>query len=356
MILTARQDALPPDDIPCVLTQDRQWTLSQKIAHRLGRRGDVLAAVTGRSFAEAANRACRDYGIDVILAEETQGWAYWIGTQTKVPLVVVLHGPWLLHEDIQNAGQAADQGRATREQRAFRSAAGILAPSQSVLDAVARTGVIAGKPQAVIANAFQLATPPPPAARDIGQGVLFVGRYDKHKGGDTALEAFAKIAPTQTPLTFVGPDRGFVRDDGTTEYLPEALARLPDAVRAQVHVTGRLNADTIAGLRQTHGIALIASRYENLNYTMLEAMAAGQAIVATDVGGLSEVLEHEETALLVPPDNASAMAKALNRLIADPELAARLGTAAQAQLAKAFHPRLIAEKTVTFLCENGIVS
>lgn len=355
VIITPRLDAPAPEGIPFISAEDRGWTPWQKITHRLGRKGEVVAAVTGEGLADAAERACREHGVEVILAEETQGWSYWISKRVKAPVVVVLHGPWVLHEDIQDTGQPANQGRAARELRAFRAAAGILAPSRNVLEAVARTGAIDGRPRAVIANAYRPATDTDPAARDLGQGILFVGRYDRHKGGDTALRAFAGITEPSARMTFVGPDRGLMLEGGGIEHLPEALARLPEDVRTRLDVKGRQNAGTIAKLRRTHGIALIASRYENLNYTMLEAMAAGQAIVGTAVGGIAEVLAHEETALLVPPDDPQAMADALTRLIRDPALAARLGAAVQARLAADFHPRVIAETTVTFLRDNGIV-
>jgi glycosyltransferase involved in cell wall biosynthesis len=102
-------------------------------------------------------------------------------------------------------------------------------------------------------------------------------------------------------------------------------------------------------MRSEHAIALIASRYENLNYTMLEAMAAGQAIVSTKVGGPAEVLEDGRTALLVPPGDPAAMAAALARLQADSALVSRLGQAAQDKLAQDFNPATVAARTVSFL-------
>ena len=58
-------------------------------------------------------------------------------------------------------------------------------------------------------------------------------------------------------------------------------------------------------------------------------MATGRAIVASRLAQLSSILTHAETALLVEPDDVSALAAALDRLFVDPELRARLGVAAQ---------------------------
>ena len=57
----------------------------------------------------------------------------------------------------------------------------------------------------------------------------------------------------------------------------------------------------------------------------MEAMAVGRPVVASKVGGIPEMLLHEETGLLVPPKSPESLSKALGRLIADTDLRARLG-------------------------------
>ena len=77
------------------------------------------------------------------------------------------------------------------------------------------------------------------------------------------------------------------------------------------------------------------SLHEGLPYTLLEAMAFGTPVIASRVGGLAEVVQDGTTGLLVTPGDASDLADALRRLIADPSLRKRLGDAAQgAQRAK----------------------
>jgi glycosyltransferase involved in cell wall biosynthesis len=64
-----------------------------------------------------------------------------------------------------------------------------------------------------------------------------------------------------------------------------------------------------------------------------EAMAAGKPFVATDVGGLRDIFESGENAMLVPPNDARAMAAALEKLLLDDHLRASMGSAGQARLA-----------------------
>jgi glycosyltransferase involved in cell wall biosynthesis len=181
--------------------------------------------------------------------------------------------------------------------------------------------------------------------------ILFVGRFDLHKGGDTILEAFACLAETHphARLTFAGPDRGVPQPDGTTTNLASFLSGLPGSIKRQVTYKGRIDRSEVARLRSEHAIAVIASRYENLNYTLLEAMAVGQAIVSTNVGGPAEILENGQTALLVPPDDPGAMAAALGRLMDDDALRRRLGDTARASVARDFNPARIARETLRFV-------
>jgi glycosyltransferase involved in cell wall biosynthesis len=99
---------------------------------------------------------------------------------------------------------------------------------------------------------------------------------------------------------------------------------------------GVLHAFTFLGHRDDVGARLaeadvfvLPSRSEAFPNAVLEAMAAGLPIVASGVGGILELIDSGRTGLLVPPGEPRALAEALCRLIADPELAARLGVAAR---------------------------
>jgi glycosyltransferase involved in cell wall biosynthesis len=73
---------------------------------------------------------------------------------------------------------------------------------------------------------------------------------------------------------------------------------------------------------------LMPSLHEGLPYTLLEAMALGIPVIASRVGGLAEVIEDGRTGLLLPPEDAPALAAAIRQLQRDAGLRARLGAAA----------------------------
>jgi glycosyltransferase involved in cell wall biosynthesis len=68
----------------------------------------------------------------------------------------------------------------------------------------------------------------------------------------------------------------------------------------------------------------------------MQAMAAGKAIVATNVGAVSELVKDNESAMLVPPEDESLMSRAIAKLLRDPELSRKLGAAAKAKASSEF--------------------
>lgn len=83
-------------------------------------------------------------------------------------------------------------------------------------------------------------------------------------------------------------------------------------------------------------ILVHTARQEPLGRVILEAAAAGLAIVATDVGGTSEIVRHGESALLVPPDEPQMLAEAVRRVVESPELRGQLSAAAQKRIKTVF--------------------
>jgi len=93
-------------------------------------------------------------------------------------------------------------------------------------------------------------------------------------------------------------------------------------------------------------VVALPSLQEGLGVAALEAMAAGRPVVASRVGGLTEAVVHEETGLLVPPGDPTALATALVRLARDPGLRARLGAAGRARVLARYTAARMAEGTL----------
>ena len=89
-------------------------------------------------------------------------------------------------------------------------------------------------------------------------------------------------------------------------------------------------------------IVALASRNEGTPVALIEALAAGRAVVATDVGGVPDVITHGVTGILAPADDVAALAEALSTMIARPAERARLGAAGREQVLDRYRPGRLA--------------
>jgi len=149
------------------------------------------------------------------------------------------------------------------------------------------------------------------------------------KGLVPLLEAVAKLRTERdVELTVIGRPREGGRVDKTINRLG-----LGDVVTC---VSG-ISDDALARLYGEAEVAVVPSLYEGFSLPAIEAMACGVAVVATTGGALPEVVgESGETGLLVTPDDPGELAKAIARLLDDPELRARLGAAGRERVINRF--------------------
>ena len=349
-IIAHRVDA-PHDHPRVVLIPETRLRLVDRLRRKLDIEGWLVRSIV-EQHAEAIRRAVALHGVEVVVMEETQGWVGEIRAKVSIPIVATLHGPWWLH---RMAGSAPDDDvsarREAREAKGLRRVDGITSPSADVLRKTEALWGLPKVPTAVINNPFPVPAQGIDLTDELMNHVLFVGRFDHIKGGDLVVEAFALIAaahPT-AQFTFAGPDVGLPRAEGGMDMLSARLARLPKPIRSRIRAVGKQSRDEVAALRAQHGVTLVASRYENFGGTLIEAMAAGSAVVCTRVGGLQEIATDEETALLVPPEDPRAMAEACLRLMGDHNLARRLGKAARRHVADCYAPEAIARRMADFL-------
>jgi glycosyltransferase involved in cell wall biosynthesis len=308
-----------------------------------------------RSIASAANLAAAERGLQLLEMEEAMGWPTWVRRLTPVPLVVRLHGPWFLNGPLQGAREDADFRRRVRwEGEAIRGAEAVTASSRDVLE---QTRAYYGLPlesAVVIPDPCPLVSPERlwrPAECDPSL-VLFVGRFDRHKGGDVMIDAFVELLRErpEARLCFAGPDYGLADREGRSvdivSYLTERAGRAWSEGR--IEWLGRQPASALDVLRRRAAVTVVASRYDNFPATVREAMVYGSPLVATRTGGIPEMVEDGVHGLLCPPGDAPALASAVRRLLDDPALAARLGARAAEHCHRTYHPTTVARAMVDY--------
>jgi phosphatidylinositol alpha-mannosyltransferase len=174
-------------------------------------------------------------------------------------------------------------------------------------------------PNGVDVSAFSSAR----ARTDLPEGrrILWVNRLDAQKGFPVALAAFSKVLVDVPDASFVVVGEGKDR---------ESLRLLTEPALARVDMRGAVeNAEVPAYHAACEVFVASATGQESFGIAVVEAMAAGLPVVASDIPGYREVVTDGVDGLLVPPRDPEALAAGLVRVLGEPELAKRLGEAAR---------------------------
>ncbi|WP_091736607.1 glycosyltransferase family 4 protein [Marininema mesophilum] len=144
------------------------------------------------------------------------------------------------------------------------------------------------------------------------KSILYVGNLYKVKGLHVLIDAFARLAAQddQVNLYLVG--------SGPLQGELQSQAR-EAGISNQIHFIGRRSHEEIPMWINSCDVVALTSLSEGLPSIIMEAMGCGKPVVATDVGGISEVLQHRRTGFLVKPERPEEMAQCLSILLAENE-------------------------------------
>lgn len=232
-----------------------------------------------------------------------------------------------------------------------RLATRVIAISSSVAEYMTTTGRVPGEKIAVIHYGLDAGSPPGPEAAlrvrmgfGIGMNVplaLCAARLDPQKDHETLLRAWSIVArelPSARLLLAGGPQVG-----------GEAHVRNLKSLAQRLDLTGKV---FFAGVRRdvpdllaACDVLAMSSRWEGLGLVFLEAMRAGRPVVATNVGGVPEVVVPGETGTLVSPGDPAAFAAALIDLLKHPRMALTMGQAGRRRFEQRFAAGAMVAKT-----------
>ncbi|GAA2084244.1 glycosyltransferase [Actinomadura alba] len=195
----------------------------------------------------------------------------------------------------------------------------LIANAHSVADDTLRHEGVPPRKLTVVYNGLpdSAFAPAVPAAIDTDLPVvLCVANLKRYKGHRYLLDAVARLRPglpCTLALAGAGPER-------------PALERQADRLGIDVRFLGART--DVARLLARADVVVLPSLHEGMSNAVMEAMAAGLPVVASDVGGTAELIR--DRGVLVPPADAGALAAGLERVLTDPAFAARLGERARA--------------------------
>jgi glycosyltransferase involved in cell wall biosynthesis len=290
--------------------------------------------------------------------EESFGWFAKVERVTSLPLAVKLHGPaFLSYVDVELKSVFA-QKRIELEGRALSHAATILSPCKSTLSQTLEKYHLSPELAKHIVNPVIVEETTPLWTLDAcdHRTILFVGRFDLRKGGDIMLKAFLLLLKDRPnlKLIFVGPDLGLPLPDGRQIKFDEYCKQLfPPELRKSVDYRGPLTNHEIANLRVKAFATIIASRWENLGYTLLEAMAQACPVVSSDAGGCPEVVTDWTTGRLAKSEQPADFAEKIGSLLDDPERAAKIARAGHQYVVDLYSVQSVVRQSVEIYKRAG---
>ncbi|MFI5315525.1 MAG: glycosyltransferase family 4 protein [Myxococcota bacterium] len=325
------------------------WKLRPALAARVFGPLDVVTAFRS---------AYRAWPFQLAEIEESRGESLWAARAVPAASIVLrLHGPWFLNAPARGVRvDAAFRSIVAREGRAIARAEGLSSPSKDVLERVREHYGLELPRAVVIPNPGPEPEPQNLWSRSSAEPglIAFVGRFDRHKGGDIVVDAFVKLAAAgrRVRLVMAGRDDGVVDDAGRRWTFPEYLAdRVPRAQRGSIELLGQVDPGKLVELRKRASAIVFASRYENFPLSLLEALAQGCPIVSCDAGSCTEIVRDGENALLFAAGDSFALADRLGVLLDHPQRAAEIAARGLADYRARFLPEQIVKVTADFYGE-----
>ena len=352
-VFTGELDAASQDSNVYLIGRDSGIGLSRALNKhiRRGRLNHWGIFDFGVEIARAIKKVHRHNPIDIVEMEESFGWCSDVARLTSLPLVVKLHGPAFTTMVKDELESPMGIERIEREGQALSKIESIVSPTELVLRRTIEKYRLKPRDARRIVNPLVMNEGTPlwsPHGCD-ANCILFVGRFDSIKGADIILKAFASAVKQNKNLrlVFVGPDNGVVGPDGRNLRFSEFCDwAIPADVRARVDFRGRQPNDSVMTLRTKSMLTVVASRWENQGYALLEAMFQGCPVVSTDAGGCPESVVDGVTGVLAKSEDVECFSWQINAVVNDQARAEALGRAARQHVINVHSANRVAEASL----------
>ena len=283
-----------------------------------------VSGLRNPSFAVTASLKCAFRKYDIIHAHNFPA---------AVPMraalggrVFTIHGVYSEYIQITH-GRLATRVARWLERKALEWADVITSVSKAAAEHYRRMGFDA----VYVPNAIDLSKMPKGSKRLYKRQVVFAGRLSREKGLDVLIEVFRDIRGAHLIVIGKGPEESELR----------RLAR----ECSNIHFLGFLKSHReVLEYIKGSDVFVLPSRTEGLPTVLLEAMACKVPVIATAVGGNTELVEDGVTGLLVPPDDPAALREALERLLTDEALASKIVENAYRRVVKEYSWDVVIEK------------
>ena len=275
---------------------------------------------------------------DIIEAPEWRSEAFLLSfiKPKGVPLVIKCHSPSvLLNEVYKNAPTLDSRFVDWIERTTIRNANLVISPSKNLADIVSEKMGIKINDIDIIPNPLdtEFFSPIPISYKEKNElKVLFVGRLDRLKGAHIFVEAIPIISKEMPDTSFIliGRDTNTGPNNSSMRTYLENL--IPNNIKERVSFFGNVERDILIDYYRGSDVCVVPSFYENFPNTVMEAMSCGKAVVASNTGGIPEVIEDAISGLLVKTGDAKDLAEKVIMLLKKRDMRENIGINARKRI------------------------
>jgi glycogen synthase len=322
-----------------------KYSPDERLKGFAGPEGVTFFQVSPFDPVEAAVRVAKEWRADVLHLHTAWVWPFAraILEQTGIPLVYTIHSVDRAEYEI---GKELGHILEHREEQeiAIAHAKRLIALTRDETDLLTHYYPESRDKIRIVGNGINDCSKARQASLKEGNDesplVLYTGRLVERKGIRDLLAAVPYILER-------APHTRFVLAGGPPPFSGEEVARqwLPPECyphRSRIHFTGWLSPEALEEWYCVADVQVVPSRYEPFGMVVLEGMLYGLPVVAADVGGPREILDHGRTGLLFPPTDVGALGDAVISLVTNPRLRQRIGAAAALDVRRTWlWPRIV---------------
>ncbi|MFH0876849.1 MAG: glycosyltransferase family 4 protein [Candidatus Omnitrophota bacterium] len=289
-----------------------------------------------KSASQAMREIMREHRIDLVESCEARAEGFWYYlTHRNPPLVIKLHTPERLVYKLNHDPESLDRRWIEcLEEWWIKRAGQLTGLSQAIVQQTRQDYGLDGKQIPVVGNPIDSELfHPGQIKRDAQKTVLYAGRLELRKGVHVLLRAIPLVLAQipEAKFLFIGADCG----------MKKLLGQKIDewGISKSVELIDQVPRKDLVGYYQEAGLCVVPSLWENHPYAVLEAMACGKAVVASAIGGITEIIQDNQNGLLVPAGSHMRLAESIVSLLRDSILCQRIGQNACRHIEEAYAPQ-----------------
>jgi glycosyltransferase involved in cell wall biosynthesis len=291
--------------------------------------------------------------LDIVEIPEYNGLACELVRPIPFPIVIHFHTPTIIVDFFNHKKTTYRQKQwYSFEKKALSKASAYRCPSIALSDKLSKIYNIPNKRISIIRHPFNTESFDKIDKKHDSANIdiLFVGRLERRKGAEILLTSIHDILGIDSRIRFTLAGEHSTGEMGNYH---DAIERsLTENERKKVYFLGPVKREDIQVLYCRSSILFFPSIFENLPYTLLEAMASGLPVVAARSSGITEIIRHGENGMLFNPDNHSEIIESIGTIINNLDLSASLSKNGYNTVKNDFNPEKSAQNSIAFFLDT----